>query len=198
MVTWGDLEQIIDASDLTRRNRTVLKAFSIHVNRPTPRRPYPENCKVWPSMETLMDATRYSLDTIQRAKRELLKNGILELVTPACRGPGGNGRTPRYYIHSQKIPPDDAVLQRQTARRERCRHARQSTPTDSEKGRQNPDHCGEKSAQNTDPFPGKGYAKCPPEVASSSKAPEPFNYPGGSDGAQKKCAIVPRTNGETV
>jgi hypothetical protein len=68
-MTWGSLEQRIDASDLSRRNRLVLKAFSVHVNPPSKRRPYPDNMLVWPGLESLMDFTRYSLDTVQAAKR---------------------------------------------------------------------------------------------------------------------------------
>ena len=68
-MTWPALEQLIDASNLSRRNRTVLKAFSVHVNRPSTARPYPTNMLTWPGMETLIALTHYSRDTIQAAKR---------------------------------------------------------------------------------------------------------------------------------
>jgi hypothetical protein len=186
-MTWGDLEQTIDTSDLSRRNRTVLKAFSTHVNPPTLKRPYPENCDTWPSMATLMDATRYSVDTIQRAKHELLTHGILELVAPACRGPGGKGRSPRYRINAQKLQRDDAAWERQMARRARRQKGPHPTGSEPEKG-----------PQNTDPWPEKGSAKCPPEFSRSSKTPHPSHFPGGDNGEHKKDAIAPQTNDETV
>jgi hypothetical protein len=125
-MTWGDLEQLIDASNLTLRTYAVLKAFSRHVNPPDEKRAYPDNMIVWPSMEALMDLSRSSQTMVQRAKHALVVNGILELAAPA-----GRGRTPRYRINEQKIQRDEAALERQQQRRQR----RQKGHTDAEKGR---------------------------------------------------------------
>jgi hypothetical protein len=195
-MTWGDLERRIDTSDLSRRNRTVLKAFSVHVNRPTKARPYPINMLTWPGMETLMDLTHYSRDTIQAAKRELVQDGILEPVAPACRAQGGRGRAPRYRINEQKIQRDEVAWERQQQRRTLRQTGTHPVDPKPEKGRENTDSFAEKGRENADPFPEKGYAKCPPEFSSSTKDPEGFNFSREADRHTKK-PVVAHTDDET-
>jgi hypothetical protein len=159
-MTWGDLEQIVDASDLSLRTHAVLRAYTKYVNPPTDKRPYPENMLVWPSMEAVVDLSRCSRDMVQRAKHELVTKGILELV-----GHPGRGKTPRYRVNEQKIQRDEAVLERQQQRRARR-----------EKGSQEPEPFPQKGSRSCDPFGQKGSQERDLEVILGCNASKETNF----------------------
>jgi hypothetical protein len=184
-MTWADLETIIDTSDLSQRNYTVLKAFSRHVNPPIPKRPYPNNLIVWPGMDTLMERAHCSLETVQAAKQALGKAGILELVAPA-----GRGRPPRYRINEQKIPRNDAAWERHIQRQERHQKGRGAVDPEPEKGRQMSHPFWEKGREVPHPFGEKGRQMTPPEVSRKMKNPEGFNFSREADEPIKQPMIA--------
>jgi hypothetical protein len=202
-MTWGDLEQIVDASDLSLRTHAVLRAYTKHINPPIEARPYPENMIVWPSMEAVVDLSRCSQAMVQRAKHELVTKGILELV-----GKPGRGRTPRYRVNEQKIQRDEAVLERQQQRRERWgkgSHGPEGGPT---KGSQSCEPLPYKGWQRYEPLPHKGSQRCEPFGHKGSQERDPEVIPGSKSSKEpnffqdaadpEPTPIIPKTQKRTL
>jgi hypothetical protein len=180
-MTWGDLEQLVDASDLSLRTHAVLRAYTKHINPPTDQRPYPENMIIWPSMEAVVDLSRCSQSMVQRAKHELVTKGILELVANP-----GRGHTPRYRVNEQKIQRDEAVLERQQQRRERRHKGSQTGEVLPPKGSPRCEPLSSKGSQEREPFPDKGSQERDPEVipGTTKLDPEETNFFQGVDDPQ--------------
>ena len=115
-----------------------------------------------------MDVSRYGVDTVRAAKRELLQHGILEPV----EGEGPWRRhTPRYRINEQKLQRDEAAWARQTTRRARREKGRAAADPEPEKGREISDLFPGKGREIPQPFGEKGREIPPPEVFRKTKNP---------------------------